>query len=126
MGYFEKLKAGTAHKRYNPEVEGFGSEFDWCRLFNMAMGFEEATRFRSEQQKKGKWRTEISIIGDMAGVNLNEGAMWNEIKSAFRKATMNCHPDRTKQHGKTSAVAEEEFKQVSAAYTILAHQYGEN
>ena len=66
------------------------------------------------------------VMFEMAGVDLNEGAMRSEIKTAFRKATMNCHPDRTTQHGKTTKQAEEEFKEVSAAYTILAHQYGEN
>jgi len=61
----------------------------------------------------------------MAGAPLNEGSMWSEIKSAFRKAAMNCHPDRTAQHGKSRPVAEEQFKRVNAAYALLAGKYGE-
>lgn len=125
--YFTKLRAGTAHEKYDPSVEGFGNEAQWTRLFNMAMGFEEAQEFRREQQKKGRrWNSEVHIIADMAGVDLAEDAVWSAIKSAFRKATMNCHPDRSAVHGKPKVQADEEFKEISAAFVILKHQRGEN
>jgi DnaJ-domain-containing protein 1 len=118
-------KLFAKYKHYDPAKEGFGDEQKWCRLFNMAMGFEEAQEFRAEQQRRGRWRDEYVILSAMSGVNVSEGSMWSEIKSAFRKATMNCHPDRTTQHGKPVAQAEEEFKELSAAYTLLSHVRGE-
>jgi hypothetical protein len=126
LGYFEKLKRGTAHKKYDPTVEGYGNEAEWCEQFNATMGFGEATSFRDDQRKKGRMkRSELQIIGDLAGVTINQSSMWNDIKSAFRKATMNCHPDRTVAHGKPVDQAQEEFKELTAAFTILKHQHGE-
>lgn len=119
-GYWEKFKAGTAHKQYDPK-EGRGSAREWRHLFNVTMNFEEAQAFRDQQ--KG-WRSEYLIIGGLAGINIHHKSTWLEVKSAFRKATMNCHPDRCVQHGKSYAQAEAEFKELSAAYVILADQYG--
>lgn len=117
----------ASHKQYDPAVEGLGNELEWQRAFNMAMGFEEAQEFRDSQRRKGKWgSSEYSIIGELAGVDINENSMWSEIKTAFRKASMNCHPDRTSQHGIPHGQAEEHFKEVSAAYAIISHMRGEN
>ena len=124
MGYFEKLRAGTAHKTYNPDVEGYGNERQWQSVFNVCMGFEEAQGVKDEAQRKGrKWSSDWDVVGDMAGVHIDENSMWSEIKSAFRKASMNCHPDRAQQHGKTVATATEEFKEVTAAYVMLEDVY---
>lgn len=94
-------------------------------MFNMAMGFEEAQAFRAEQKKRGRWRDEYTILSELSGLRVTENSMWSEIKTAFRKACMNCHPDRMGQHGKSKTVSEDEFKQVSAAYTLVANQRGE-
>jgi DnaJ-class molecular chaperone len=101
--------------RYNPQVDGYGSPDQWRKSMYERMGFEEAERVMNSAK-----RTPQEVLG------VPMSAMWNEIKSAFRKAAMNCHPDRTEIHGKSREVAEEEFKQVNAAYTILMKQYGEN
>lgn len=133
--------SGASYKKYNPAAEGYGNELDWCRLFNMAMGFEEAQQFRAEQQKRGRWRDEYAAISEVSGISVDANSMWDEIKKAFRKACMNCHPDRMAQHGKSKIVdsyenaqgitvtvtqAEDEFKHISAAYTLLGHLRGEN
>jgi hypothetical protein len=113
----------AARKRYNPKVEGYGNAAEWRGAFYERMGFEEAQRVKEEAQKSGKWRSEYRIIGEMAGEVISEGSVWNEIKAAFRKAALNCHPDRSAVHGKSKEVAEAEFKQVNAAYTILERKY---
>ena len=123
-GYFEKLRTGTAHREYDPAVEGFGTPRQWRGEFYQRMGVDEAERIKNEAGST--WRPECKIIGDLAGVCLTDDSMWDEIKSAFLKAAMNCHPDRTAQHGKDKVVAEEEFKQANAAYAILAHRYGKD
>jgi hypothetical protein len=119
---FAEIKA--ARKRYNPAVEGYGNPAEWREAFYERMGFEEASRVKEEAQKTGRWRSEYRIIGDAAGTSINEGSVWNEIKAAFRKAAYNCHPDRTKVHGKSEEDAKREFQQVSAAFTILERKYG--
>jgi hypothetical protein len=118
--------SGSSYKKYDPAVTGYGDEGQWCRLFNMAMGFEEAQQFRAEQQRQGRWRDEYVVLSEMSGIGVNSNSMWDEIKKAFRKACMNCHPDRAAHHGKNKNQAEEEFKQVSAAYALLGHLRGES
>ena len=54
-------------------------------------------------------------------LGLKKGASDNEIKKAFRNLSLKYHPDR--QGGKTEAEkkeAEEKFKEISAAWTILS------
>ena len=113
-------------KSYDVETEGYGNPHEWRNAFSYRMGFDEAKRVRTEAQAQGRWRSEYQVIGDMADVILNESSMWGEIKSAFRKASMNCHPDRAEQIGKDPVVAEEEFKKLNAAYTLLERKHGEN
>lgn len=113
------------YKTYDPQTEGYGTAAEWRGEFYHRMGFEEASRVKEEAKRQGTWRSEQTIIGEMAGVHLSESSVWTEIKAAFRKAAMNCHPDRSKVHGKSKETAEAEFKQVSAAYAILARQHGE-
>jgi hypothetical protein len=115
----------AARKRYNPEAEGYGNPSEWRGAFYQRMGFEEAQRVKEEAQAAGKWRSEYRIIGDMAGVVLGENSTWGEIKAAFRKAALNCHPDRAKGNGMSEETAKVKFQEVRAAYTILAERYGE-
>jgi hypothetical protein len=114
----------AARKRYDPQVEGYGNPAEWRGSFYERMGFAEANRVKEEARARGKWRSEFRIIGDAAGVVISENSVWNEIKAAFRKAALNCHPDRTKVHGKSAEDATWEFQQVSAAFTILERKYG--
>jgi len=111
--------------RYNPEVEGYGNARQWNQAFYARMGFEEAQRVKADAQGKGTWKSERTILAEASGVSLFESSMWSEIKTAFRKACLNTHPDRVTSHGLSKAEAEEKFRNVSAAYAILAKEYGE-
>ena len=115
----------AARKKYNPEVEGYGTPAQWQQAFYQRMGFEEAQRVRAKAQGNGTWRSEYRIIGEMAGEVLGENSMWGEIKAAFRKAALNCHPDRAKGNGMSEESAKVKFQEVQAAYAILAERYGE-
>jgi DnaJ domain len=120
-GYFEKLKMGTAHETYNPDAEGYGSVTEWVSTFNVRMGFEEAQAHKAGSKRR--WNSDWVVLGEIAGVHLDENSMWDEIKKAFRKAAMNCHPDRTHVHGLEKEQAEEMFKDASAAYRMLEDIY---
>ncbi len=120
-GYFEKLKMGTAHETYDPAKEGYGSEVEWCSIFNVRMGFEEAKNYKAASKRK--WGSDWTVLSEIAGVEVTENSPWSEIKSAFRKASMNSHPDRVTQHGKSPEAAEEEFKCASAAFAMLEDIY---
>jgi len=122
-GYFEKLKMGTAHATYDPDAEGYGSISEWVSTFNVRMGFEEAQAHRASGTKRKTWDSNWAVLGEIAGVHLDENSMWNEIKSAFRKAAMNCHPDRVATHGMTKEQAEDTFKDATAAYRMLEDIY---
>jgi hypothetical protein len=119
-GYFEKLKMGTAHDTYDVEKEGLGSEAEWQSTFNVRMGFEEAQNVRKNSKRN---QTDWQVLAEFAGIHVDENSMWSEIKSAFRKASMNTHPDRAVQRGDDAAVAEENFKEVQAAFTMLEDIY---
>jgi hypothetical protein len=140
-GYFEKLKMGTAHETYDVEKEGFGSEAQWQSMFNVRMGFEEAQNFRRSSKSRYGKMNEYQLLAEFSGKTVNESSVWEEIRSAFRKASMNTHPDRINEHGKGNFVnsetgeacdksdskaitqAEFEFKHVSAAFAMLEDIY---
>ena len=140
-GYFEKLKMGTAHDTYDPAKEGYGGEAEWASMFNVRMGFEEAQNFRRDSKSKYGTMNEFQLLAEFSGKTVNENSAWDEIRSAFRKASMNTHPDRVKEHGKGNFVnsetgeacdqsdskaitqAEFEFKHVSAAFAMLEDVY---
>jgi hypothetical protein len=122
-GYFEKLKMGTAHATYDPDTEGYGSVSEWASTFNVRMGFEEARGHKASGTKRKAWQSDWSVLGEIAGVHLDENSMWSEIKSAFKKAAMNCHPDRCPIHGLSKEQAEETFRDATAAYTMLEDIY---
>jgi len=102
----------AARARYNPQVEGYGTPEGWRESFYARMGFEEAQRVVGN----GK-RSPRQIL------NVGADALWNEIKSAYRKMAMQYHPDRVTQTGLTLAVAEEKFKEVTAAYVMLEKEF---
>lgn len=121
--YFTRLKNGTSHATYNPDVEGYGNASEWASTFNVRMGFKEAQEHKASGTKRKAWKSDWAVLGEIAGVHLDENSMWNEIKSAFRKAAMNCHPDRVTQHGLSKEEADERFKDASAAYAMLEDIY---
>jgi hypothetical protein len=121
--YWEKLKAGTSHPQYDPSVEGYGNPAEWASTFNVRMGFKEAEAHRANGTKRKTWASNWKVLSEIAGVHLDENSMWSEIKSAFRKAAMNCHPDRTVVTGRSVEELTEEFKDALAAYKMLEDIY---
>ena len=118
-GYFEKLKMGTSHPTYNPEEEGYGDAYEWASTFNVRMGFKEA----QEHKAKRKWTSDWTMLGELAGVHLDENSMWHEIKAAFRAAALKTHPDRANINGMSKSEAEQKFNDASAAFTMLEDVY---
>lgn len=101
------------YKTYNPRVEGYGSEDQWSNTFHNRMGFEEA-----EEILHGDDQTPRFILG------VGADATWDQIKKAYRMKAMEVHPDRCSIHGLTKDAAEEAFKRLSAAYTVLEREFG--
>jgi DnaJ-class molecular chaperone len=104
----------AARARYNPEVEGFGDANEWRSAFNDRMGFDEA-----QKVLYGNESTPRQILG------VSKGCTWRDVVSAFRKRSMETHPDRCIVNKMNKAQAEEAFKKVSAAYTMLAKEFGQ-
>lgn len=136
---------GTSHDTYEPSVEGYGSEAEWVSIFNVRMGFAEAKDWKADSKRT--WGSDWAVLSEIAGLHkvhnatgtkcghcgldekdpvhtvLSETSMWDEIKKAFRKAAMNCHPDRVTQHGKSVEAATAEFKDAQAAFAMLEDIY---
>lgn len=121
--YFQRLREGTSHPTYDPRAEGYGNPSEWASTFNVRMGFKEAQEHKAHGTKRKAWQSDWAVLGEIAGVHLDENSMWEQIKAAFRKAAMNCHPDRVHVHGKPKEQAEAEFKDASAAYAMLEDIY---
>lgn len=122
-GYFEKLKMGTSHPTYNPIEEGYGDAHEWASTFNVRMGFSEAKEHKKNGTKRKTWGSDWSVLGELAGIHLDENSMWNAIKAAFRKAALKTHPDRADINGMSKQQAEEQFNDASAAYRMLEDIY---
>lgn len=103
----------AARKRYNPEVEGYGSPQQWTSSFYERMGVKEA-----ESILYGSAATPRSILG--VGIE----ATWGEITTAYRQKAMQTHPDRIAVTGMSLDEATEAFKTVSAAYALLCREFG--
>jgi DnaJ-class molecular chaperone len=107
-------KAWTpARKRYDPEVEGYGSPDDWARAFNVAMGFEEAQRVVREKK-----RTPREILG------VGPEATWEEVRRAYKSSVLASHVDRAKLTGMTPAESHERMKECNAAFVVLKSEFG--
>jgi DnaJ-class molecular chaperone len=100
-------------ERYDPEVEGYGDERQWRGTFYQRMGWEEAERVIREGG-----RTPRQILG------LSLHCTWAEVKSAYRKLAMRCHPDRRMENGMTEKQATVEFQNLQAAYVVLEREFG--
>ena len=113
--------SGNSYPQYDPAKEGYGSADEWSSMFNVRMGFEEARDVKSKSKRT--WGTDWTVVSDISGVHVDENSLWAEVKRAFYKASMNCHPDRAVQNNMCVAVAEETFKDLTAAYVMLEDIY---
>lgn len=102
----------AARPRYNPGVEGYGSERQWVGNFYERMGWREAQRVIEAQERSPR---------QILGVGL--GATWSQIRSAYRAAALNFHPDRAAQNGMTVDAATRAFQEIGAAYEVLEHEF---
>ena len=101
------------YKTYNVEVEGFGGAPEWVGSFYTRIGFEEAEAIIAHQEE-----TPFSILGE------GPKSTWEEVKKSYRSKAMQCHPDRCSINGMSAVVAEEKFKKLQAAYTVLEKRMG--
>lgn len=108
---FADIKA--SYKRYDPETEGFGSPEDWNQAFFERMGFEEAQRVVSQQDRSPR-----QILG------LGQHVTWPEVVKAYRAKIIANHPDRIASTGMTETAATAACKEISAAYSVLAREFG--
>ena len=60
---------------------------------------------------------DLSCYAELLGVSADADA--KTIMKAFRKQSMQCHPDKAESNGLTAEQAEEKFKALSAAKTAL-------
>jgi hypothetical protein len=89
--------------------------------------YEDAKRARAESNNRGAnssrpsqpakpWRSPYDVLG------VCENAPWSEVKSAYRAAMMNLHPDRVSQTGIDPKTATARTQEVNAAYVELENQ----
>ena len=100
-------------KRYDPVAEGYGSPHEWTSAFYERMGFEEASRVVSGQNKSPR-----RILG------VGAQATWPDIVKAYRTLMVANHPDRIATTGLSHEAAMEACKTINAAYAVLAREFG--
>jgi DnaJ-class molecular chaperone len=100
------------YRTYDPEKEGYGSPEKWRAAFRHRMGVEEARKVFAGKSY-GPWK----VIG------VSEGSPWGVVKSAYRRLSMACHPDRAAANGMSVDEATEKFKDLTAAYTLIDDEY---
>jgi len=104
-----KRPFGGNYKTYDPEAEGYGSPAQWRSAFRKRMSKDEA-----KEILHGQRRTAREILG--VGANASKA----EIRSAYRRLSMACHPDCIIINRMTLEEATEQFKILTAAYTELS------
>lgn len=98
------------YKTYDPDAEGFGTPNQWRGAFHKRMSAEEAREVLNEHKWMGSPR-------EILGVGIK--ATPKEIRSAYRRLSMECHPDRCIINKMSVEQATERFKILTAAYTEL-------
>ncbi|MDD5008564.1 MAG: J domain-containing protein [Syntrophorhabdaceae bacterium] len=101
----------SSYKTYDPEEDGYGSKEEWKSAFSDRMGLKEARETLRDRSPR-------AILG------VSVSASWAEITKAFKKRVMEVHPDRCKTTGLSPEEAHRLSKEVVAAYSILAEEFG--
>lgn len=91
------------YKTYDPEIEGYGSPYDWCKDFHRRMSREDAEIILHDQSP---WEL----------LEISRNATYEEVIKAFRKKAMQWHPDRNPDNIKQ---ATEMMQKLNAAYSLL-------
>ena len=83
------------------------------------LAFIKMNVFRDIDHEKFEEESEedLSCYAELLGVSADADA--KTIMKAFRKQSMQCHPDKAESNGLTAEQAEEKFKALSAAKTAL-------
>ncbi len=103
----------AAYPTYDPEVEGYGNPQDWNAAFFERMGFEEAQRVVSDQDKSPR-----QILG------LGPRVTWPDVVKAYRTKIIASHPDRIAVTGMKYDAAVDATKKINAAFSLLAREIG--
>jgi DnaJ-domain-containing protein 1 len=85
-----------------------GAPSEWRKAFRACMGMDEAKSVLDDAHLSPRV---------VLGVSLHASVV--EIKRAYRKLALECHPDRAVINKMSKEVAEEAFKRLVAAYTII-------
>lgn len=103
----------AARQRYNPKVQGYGNPDQWKRALWDRLDMTDA-------------ETIVFATGKSARkiLKVYRSATWSEVRSAYKREAFATHPDRILISGMTKEEAEMRFKEVKAAYTVLAGAYG--
>lgn len=101
----------ASYKTYDPETEGFGTPEQWKSAFRERVSIGEARETLRDKSPRG-------ILG------VSATATWAEITKAFRKRIIEVHPDRISVTGLSPAEAHRLSKEVVAAYSLLAAEFG--
>lgn len=102
------------YRKYDPEVSGYGNPRKWRALFEARISPEEARIGEASGERR---RTLYAILGLLEGENDTK-----RIKSAYREWSLKTHPDRAPINKMTKEEAEERFKEVSEAYSVLGDE----
>jgi hypothetical protein len=95
------------YPRYDTS-QGFGNPAQWKAAFEERMGIPEAKSVLRGRGPRG-------VLG------VSQDATWDEIRKAFRRLALEHHPDRAVD----KEAATKKFKDVAAAYAILAEEFGQ-
>lgn len=106
-------KIDAKRKRYDPDLEGYGEPDQWRKSFSERIGFEEAQGILRKTERDAR---------ELLGVSVT--ASWGDVTKAFRRQALAYHPDRVSVTGMTVNEATEAFREIRAAYTVLAREYG--
>lgn len=64
-----------------------------------------------------------SYTSHFRSLGIEPGSSWPEVRTAYRRAASEWHPDRHQGTPEKQRIAEEKFKQINRAYEVLAAYY---